>query len=789
VIEAAVDLAAREAAILLTLALLGSGPVAFLPGTVPAAARVALAPAFGLALGLGAMLSAAQVMSMSVGAWAVFVPLCLLSAAIAAWRLRQTWRPGRLPLAHIISLAVALLVPILVFNAPFADQRTSGPAGYFIADAGLYAAQSFALEEKTWNSESFNPNLGESGFTGNRTLRKFFDGPFFQTGTAPLQAALNSTFGWRAIDSQTALMVAFVAIGALGCFGFLLAVTGSSWAAPLGALLFAGPVTYQLFIDASQAPLAALALLGAFAMTATRLVRDPLGAGALFGVLSAGVATAYPSYLPIVAGSALLALAVHLFRERDAGILRLSAAAFVAAILAAAVVAPLSLAKNASYFQAVSRGDLERNYGEALYETPVRTEVFGRPVPSPTLEGDTPSWHTPAEGVPAWLTGSRDLYSIPRPGETPLQRWLVFGALFPALMLALAALGARSFPAGRVLLYPAAVALVAAAYSYLIRDCGYCAERNILPLASLVAILGAAGAVAAARMLEDRFPGRILRLAPIALAFVMLVVPLKRDSALASRLTDGGAFLGEDARAVLDEAAKRQQAIAVEGGGLGAPHSAQIENTLLDAAASELFRRPPVIDWKGLPKFLYFPDDPPRNSDLDPRYGWVFTRLAGVRTPRHTVIRRGPFALERRRAPVDATITRGAGADLTQRDPRGDAWLTGPVTFTVAAPPRTGAVSLRIVLGGPTVSSVRLRGRATPLGTGAGAVAVCLPVPGSGAIRRATLRAQFERVPDQPPPDKYGGIPIPGKAVRIVSLRGLSRSCPSRREGPRLDRI
>ena len=73
-IDTGFDLLAKEAAVLCLLAALGSFPAAALPGRLPATARVALAPAFGLALGLGVTLSAAQFLSMQAAAWAVLVP-------------------------------------------------------------------------------------------------------------------------------------------------------------------------------------------------------------------------------------------------------------------------------------------------------------------------------------------------------------------------------------------------------------------------------------------------------------------------------------------------------------------------------------------------------------------------------------------------------------------------------------------------------------------------------------------------------------------------------------------
>ena len=59
----ALDLFVRELALMLLVGALGSGLVAFLPREVPALARVALAPVFGLALSAALLASVTEVMT------------------------------------------------------------------------------------------------------------------------------------------------------------------------------------------------------------------------------------------------------------------------------------------------------------------------------------------------------------------------------------------------------------------------------------------------------------------------------------------------------------------------------------------------------------------------------------------------------------------------------------------------------------------------------------------------------------------------------------------------------
>lgn len=773
-IDAALELAWRELAILLVLGLLGSGASAYLPGPLPAAARLALAPAFGLALGAGLTLSASQLMPMSTASWVVLLPAAFVSAALTL-RLARRAPTGarRLPRAHVLWAAVALIVPAAALDAPLVEQRTPGPIGYSIADAAAYSEQSFVLHRNTWDSTTFDPRLDAGAATRNRFLHDFYTGPVFQTGTAPLQAALNETFGWHAIDSQSAMVVFLVTAGALGCFAFLLTLTGIGWVAAVGGLLYAGPVVYQLHVESGQSALAGLALIGPLALTANRLGAAPVPAGLLFGVLAGGLATVYPSYVPTLAGAGALTLAAALLRRRigptEARPLALACACAAAAAVA---VAPVAIAKDVRYARAVSDGMFDKSDVEAATGSRLQALKYGRPVRSRPYRDSLPHWDRPAAAAPAWISGSRDIYYLPTKDQTSSLRWLTSDLLYPALILALAALGALRFPPSRTLLAAAGAALVVAGYSLWSQDCEYCSQRNLLPLAPIAALLTAAGLASLAVRLRPK--SSLVGFAPALLALLVVAVPAQRDWALAQRLEEGGSAVGADLRAVLEVAASRNGPIAIEGTGAGPPAVAGIEGALLQTAVAERLRRPAVVDWKSLPSFHHYPGDPPRNSDLDAGYRLVLTRIAGVATPRETVLRRGPYALQRR-APTDVLVSFGAEADLVQRDPRGQAWLSGPLALAVATG-EPGPVYLRLALRGPAAPSLRAGGGTVVLARGGRSVRLCARVTG-GALRRKTLRLGFRPLPHQPSPDRYGRIPVADKRLRLVSLAAGSRRC------------
>ncbi|HYU61956.1 MAG TPA: hypothetical protein VEK39_14450 [Solirubrobacterales bacterium] len=769
-IKVALDLLAMEGSFVLILAALGSGPAALVPGPLPLLSRIAIAPALGLAGGSGLLLTASQFMSMSLAAWVLLVPLSLLSVAVALWRMRASREVGAAPLGHVLLIFAAVAVPLVVFDAPLVDQRTTGPAGYVVADAAGYVRVNAALEDHSWRDDRF-------GQRDDRLFAEYLRSPVFQTGTGPLAAAMNQAFGWRAIDSQSALMVALVVIGASGCFGLLLAATGSGLAGVAAATLYAGPVSYQLFVDSSEAALAGLALFGAIGMLALPAVRGSPPAAVLVGLLAGGVMTLYPAYLPPLAGAVVLGLAAHLWRRRGAAGARRSVVSIAAMILVAIAVSPVGLTYNVDYARAVSAGAIdEKPATEAVYEEPVVTQSYGRTISIPSFNAAFPRQPLPASAAPAWLLQSRDRYYLPAVGQGPLLGWMGLGVVVPSLVVLLGVCGAMRFSRLGSLLLAIPPILALTLYSYAVRDCPYCGQRPLLLLGPIGACLAAGGLVAAAPWLRRRLGRRSGTVALAAMAAVVAGIALQKDSVLAQRLTQGGYLLGEDARSVLD-AAQRHPAIALEGSGAGVASSAILESQLLDDALKDETGTVPVLDWRGLPLFFYFPDDPPAEREIaEPGYNWVMTRLAGIDTPRATLYREGPYAIQRPASPLDVMVTSGVVSDLPQRDPSGNAWVTGPVEFTIVGVPRAW---LTVELTGPSVGSLRLTGRAQVIRRTSNQATICLPVPGRRAVRRARLALDFDPLPESPPPDPYG-VPVPGKGLQLSALAATTHDCTRR---------
>src|SRR5205823_13496471 len=71
-------------------------------------------------------------------------------------------------------------------------------------------------------------------------------------GYASVAAGVDSLFGWHAVDTQTAFLGVLLIVAGLGGFAFALHMTGSLLAALLAALLFAGPLGFQLYVDSAE---------------------------------------------------------------------------------------------------------------------------------------------------------------------------------------------------------------------------------------------------------------------------------------------------------------------------------------------------------------------------------------------------------------------------------------------------------------------------------------------------------------------------------------------------------
>jgi hypothetical protein len=788
-LEVAVDLAVRQLALLALLAALGAGPAAFLPRTVPAVTRISLAPAFGLALGAAASVSAAYLMPMSTGAWAVLVPLAAASLAAALLRLRAAGLPRPAPAAReVAAVAAVALAVTAALDAPLVADRSLGPMGWQINDSTYLIAQRVGLERHTsrdlridytlrrfLNYPRPSPVLKLSR-EDRRDVPALYEGQwkYVPIGFASLGAGANVLFGWRGVDTQSAFLAALVVVASIGGFGLALWITSSVWAGLLAGLLFAGPLGYQLYVESAEASRAAIAMLPATALVGILLLRGVEPAlVVLFGLLLAGLVAVYPLWIPAFALTVGVVAAAAAILRAGGGRLDRSAilrglGALAATALVAAMLSPVALVRGINFAHLVGATDFVRDL---------------------VLLG-LPSYHLPAEVLPGWLLQTREFYSL-APLDLGDLRGLLRGFVLPLLLLAVAAYGGWRFRHRGALALAAPLPVVAllALRADQAQGCSYCVQRQLAMLEPSVAILLAAG-LAALPLAAESWPLRHLSLPPRALGGVavlagvlILALAAQKSVVLAQRAHDGGEILDSRIRALTDDLDRDSGPVLLEltaAGGVTLPATywAVDENTGTRPGLA-----PRSAGFQSVTSFAEAGADL-RVGDR-PDYRLVLTRMRGIATARRTIETDGPYALERRAYPFDPSPLSGVLADVAH-DPGGTAWVVGPLRFGVAADSSRPAW-LRLVLRGPGVSSLAVGGVAR-LSRRGDRAELCVPVPGRSSLREAEVPLTFSQLPPTPAPERYALGPIPGKALRLAAMRADGRPCAGRApmltEGP-----
>ena len=99
----------------------------------------------------------------------------------------------------------------------------------------------------------------------------------------------------------------------------------------------------------------------------------------------------------------------------------------------------------------------------------------------------------PIDVMPGWFGQTREFWALSGLGSGGLKQ-IFLGVLLPLLFLAFIAIGLRRFPAALALVVAGAICMVLAQYAYSSQQaCTYCAERVLLPLGPIAAVLIALG--------------------------------------------------------------------------------------------------------------------------------------------------------------------------------------------------------------------------------------------------------------------------------------------------------
>jgi hypothetical protein len=761
------DLITRELLFFALLAALGAGPARFLPDRFDRVARWALAPVFGLCVGVCVTVTLVYAFPTHDTGWVVIV-LAVASVALACWPTgrRAGWRnfPGAFRAAAErpsaarqssaivrdgLQVGVVVIVILVSFNYPLALRHTVGPdGGYSIADTTGYVSETNGEErDSVHQAERLHPPFADlatfywAGYAHNDQ----------QLDVSALESNVNVLLGLGSTDTDSPFLIAVLLVGALGAFAVVrAAIRRPSWAASLAGCLFAGPLFVEMFMDGSQAAIVGSAVLAPVVALGYEALRYRKTATlVLFALLVAGLQTVYPLFLPPVVIGGLLAIGVMVVRRLSRGWpsldeVGLAIGQLAGVIALAAVFTPVAFERNLRYWIGLLNGSF-------------------------SLSG-LPAYVLPVNVMPGWVLQTREFYGLVNLSSASTGQFIL-AALVPALIVGVIALGAARHRTAAMMLAVASGAALLAFYSWSSRNCGYCVQRNSIPIAALaIPALGIGLATLAG------IRGHVGVLASVVVGAVVLVAVGHEGVVERQREAQGSYLLEPQDRQALAALPPGAGPVELEGFGQGSapPMELPLVYNLVDERTHGDVSEPTATDdGRGL---LYLGGIQPLGPSFRPDYRYVLTRLAGIVTQRPVVVRYGPIALEKRVQSLDVTITGGVSVAAARFDPSGTAWVSNLLQFLVVGgrPGSPAWVSLLFektvpvtVPPQPEVVSVRELGSA---------LRICLRAPAAPVARGVALKLQFTPQPAPLPPEHYAA-PLPARGVRLVSMDASATSC------------
>ena len=468
----------------------------------------------------------------------------------------------------------------------------------------------------------------------------------------PLNSNVNALLGLGATATNSSFLIVLLLMGALGAFAAVRYATRSrTWMAVIAGALFGGPLFLELWFDTYQAAIVALGLLIPVYMLGAENLREHRQADLwLLALMLATLLTVYPLYVPIIAVAGGLALAwIGWRRSRRAepvlGNLRQVVGGIALLIVLTILFDLVAFTRDISYYR----------------------EVLNN-----TFELPRVGYHLPLEVLPGWLAQTREFWLLTPLGSGGLKEVLL-GAILPAVFVAFIVVGLRRHRIGIALVALAGLCALTAYYSYSSREaCTYCGERDLLPLAPIVAVLLALGLATALAM-----PARWARAAGVVGALLVLAAVGERARIELERFSNGSYFLDSANRTALSHLPKTANAVLLEG--FGETTSAQAEQPLVYHLANEyLPGRVSIVlgsDLYNGISYLDFGHVYSPGPDSNPRYEYVLTRFPGIETTRRIIARSGGIALQRRTQPLDISTYAGIVAPLDRLDYTGTAWI------------------------------------------------------------------------------------------------------------------
>jgi hypothetical protein len=756
------DIFIRELVMLVTLLALGSGPASFLSRRFDPAARVAMAPVLGLCVGVCVFTTLIWFTAARHTYWLLPI-LALVSLAVALLRgLASVSKDtsameegnGKKQRSRLMVLvrrlrardALALAVVCVVVAAPQSytlhERHSVGPTGFEVWDAFAFTSEADGQTQEplrtVWKkANTYGQNFTQMYWAGSALLDQQLD-------ATALSANLNELAGLQSTDTQSLFMIAFLITGALGAFAAIrYAVPKPSWAAPLAGVLFAGPFFLQLLADGSQPAICGLALLLPIAAVGADTVRQSrLASLVLFALLAAGLMALYPLYMPAVAISAAIGLAitgaVAWGRGRLTRRMLLRSLGGVGLVIALSILFDLvGFLRDVRYWRQVLDG--------------------GYYIPS------LPKYHLPFSVLPGWLLQTREFYFLTELGSASAKEVLL-GVILPILFVAVLLVGLRRRRAAWVLAVPLLIFALMGEYTSASHHCSYCTDRAVLPIAPLsigLLVLGIAALATA--------PNRWLRWSGIAVAAVVLISVGARDRQERLRFSDGGYYLDAGNRSLLSQLPPHAGPVDLEAYGQD-PGRAPGELELTYLLASERNHGQVSVpseytDYAGL---AYLTNADPDNPQFHPGYRYVLTRLGGVKTGRRVLATTGSLALEERTSPLDVTLVSGVAIPLERLDTQGLAWVQGPLhLLVVGGGAKPAWISLRFQASVPVTVPPQpgVRARMEP----GNALTVCVLATGKAPVRKGTVTLSFSLSPGIVPAEPFA-VPEPPQGVQLTAM-------------------
>jgi hypothetical protein len=741
-------LGAREAALAAALLLIGAGPASLLSSRFDGAARFALAPVLGFCLGTCVTTTLLEFAPVGDTYW-ILIPLAIASTGFAAWRTLRArgglaW-PSRFPLRDVAQVLVVCVAVAAPLNYALHERHSVGPAAYYYTDVDNYVAlqdvaktTSLADGRSMWEHyERTGERFAQLG-TLAYSLIAFLGANLDAT---PLDANVTALLGLGATDTYSPFLIVLLLAGALGAFACVRRVTGSdSWMAVLAGALFGGPFFLELWFDSYQAAIVALALVLPAMVLGWEALNERRAADlVLFALVLAATLSVYPLFVPLLAAVGGLAVAWRGLAERRAGAsLREFARGLVAPVAAVAVMAaalnPIGLRRDITYYQ----------------------KLLNDEIPLPRV-----GFKLPLDILPGWLLQTREFWYMPSLGVGGFTQ-VLFGALIPAALGVFVVVGIVRHRFAIALVALAGLCGIAAVYAYSSEDaCTYCAERYLLPLAPILALLLALGLFAAMRL-----PSRRWKAAGAAGAVLAVLAVGQRARVELDRFIDGSYFLDSANRSALAELPGDRGAVHVEG--YGASVAAQAEQPLVYHLASE--RAPGRVSISlgsnvgNAISYLDFGAVLPPGPEFHADYRYVLTRFAGVATDRQVVARSGGIALQRRTQALDVTPYAGFGIELARADASGIPYVTAEPVGVHVVGAGAGSVWARLTFHAALPSEVAAKnGVRSRLADGT--LTVCARATGKPPIRTVSFQLTAP--------------PTPG-ALRLTGMRVVSGRCSVR---------